>query len=421
MRGGNVTGQAPEDRDKFLDRFHNRIRGASMNAPGAENGADLGNNALVRRLFAEPWKFSIVQVTRLLHVFFAPDKSYTDFVREELLIRPHLSLGFPPSDVISLEELAREAPVREGSKDADGTGTPEPADRNDSEDEGDTSRAHGPRFRLTVSIPGLYGASSPLPTFYVEDLLAEAREDLSAGRDFLDLVNAPFFGHFLHAGWFRYRPMQAILEEQDLELAEKMLALGGLSTPFVRSIPLKPLQLAPFCGLLNQYPRSAAGLQAFLSGSLGVPCTVEQCAEGSAAIPKDQRCLLGLANARLGENTSLGSQIADCTGRIAVHLHRLTPEAMRRFSGPPGLGRIRENMDFYCTEPLEADIVLHLDCPEQACACLVPSPKTETGCRQVPGQVLGQDTWLGQAAGSTPAGARGTAFFRSRRWQQSRE
>ena len=50
MRGGNVTGQAPEDRDKFLDRFRNRIRGASMNAPGA----DLGNNALVRRLFPAP-------------------------------------------------------------------------------------------------------------------------------------------------------------------------------------------------------------------------------------------------------------------------------------------------------------------------------------------------------------------------------
>ena len=439
MRDRDVTGRGVENRDDFLERlrarFHSRARDTSgaSGAPGDALRDALRGNALLRRLFAEPWKFSIVQVTRLLHVFFAPDKSYTDFVREDLLIRPHLSLAFPPSDVISLEELAPEEPVRADGTDTDGNATPETADEDSHADEGDAFHARGPRFRLTVSIPGLYGASSPLPTFYVEDLLAEAREDLSAGRDFLDLINAPFFGHFLHAGWFRYRPMQAILEGQDLELAEKMLALGGLSAPFVRSLPLKPLQLAPFCGLLNQYPRSAAGLQAFLSGCLGVPCTVEQCAEGCAAIPPSQRCRLGTANSRLGEDTSLGSRIADCTGRITVHLHNLSPEAMRRFAGADGLRRIRENIDFYCTEPLEADIVLHLACPEQACTCLGPDP--ETKARTSPaddgtpvsfGQVLGQDTWLGQGTDSLPAQApdrtaRGSAFFRGQRWLQNSE
>ena len=435
MRDRDVTGRGFENRDEFLERLRARFRSRARDTSGAPGDA-IRDNALVRRLFAEPWKFSIVQVTRLLHVFFAPDKSYTDFVREELLIRPHLSLAFPPSDVISLEELAPEEPPRADHADrsgTDGSAAPETADEDSHADAGDASPARGPRFRITVSIPGLYGAASPLPTFYVEDLLAEAREDLSAGRDFLDLVNAPFFGHFLHAGWFRYRPMQAILEEQDLELAEKMLALGGLSAPFVRSLPLKPLQLAPFCGLLNQYPRSAAGLQAFLSGCLGVPSTVEQCAEGSAAIPKDQRCLLRLANARLGEDTSLGSQIADCTGRITVHLHSLGPDAMRRLAGADGLRRIRKYIDFYCTEPLEADIVLHLACPEQACTCLGPNPETEARTSPADdgppvsfGQVLGQDTWLGQGTDSQPAQApdrtaRGSAFFRGQRWLQNSE
>ena len=162
MRDRDVTGRGFENRDEFLERLRARFRSRARDTSGAPGDA-IRDNALVRRLFAEPWKFSIVQVTRLLHVFFAPDKSYTDFVREELLIRPHLSLAFPPSDVISLEELAPEEPPRADHADrsgTDGSAAPETADEDSHADAGDASPARGPRFRITVSIPGLYGAAS---------------------------------------------------------------------------------------------------------------------------------------------------------------------------------------------------------------------------------------------------------------------
>ncbi len=350
---------------------------------------------LVEELLARPQQFSLVQVTRLLHVFFGASMRFQDFLVERVRIRPHLSLAFPPHDVVDLCWMDRDGrPLREPVPD------------------------ESPRFLLTVSMLGLYGASSPLPTFYVEDLLAEEREDLSAGRDFLDIINSRFYELFLHAGWFRYRPMYAVTEQGEHTLARQMLALGGLAGADDEIVPYRRSRILPFIGLLSLFPRSAMGLQAFLRGLLGCACRVIECTDGLSPVPAEQRLRLGRASNTLGEDSVLGAFVHDRTGRIRICLHHLSHEQMVRFASPEGRGLILEIVDFYCPEPLDADILLSVDAPGMQGSRLGPSCDGSAAWNR-----LGQDTWLGREsrfaadeASARPEGA-GHAFLRGARWR----
>ncbi|MDO5483587.1 MAG: type VI secretion system baseplate subunit TssG [Desulfovibrionaceae bacterium] len=331
-------------------------------------------NALRERLFTSPQDFSMVQVTRLLHIFYGAGMAYEHFLRERVSIRAHLSLAFPPRDVVSLEKLP-------GTQD-------------------------GPEhFLLTVSPLGLYGASSPLPTFYVEDLLAESRADRSAGRDFLDIFNRVFYELFLRGGWFRYHPMRAVQEQQDQSFAEQLLALAGLGEAPLRQGMRDTLALAGFAGLLSQFPRSAAGLQAFLAGLFHLRCHICQCVPRKAPIPSDQLCRLGMNEHMLGENAVLGEVLDDASGKVGICLQDMTYEQFTTFAdAEQGQQELLQWLDFYCTESLEADIHLSM---KQGLARGVrlgagPPPRgTAVNGEPWRWQCLGRDAWLGDGPAPT--------------------
>ena len=135
------------------------------------------NNAppsILPPLMSDPCSFQLVQALRILHHAHGNGRSIMDFIRQDIRMRPHLSLAFAPTDIVSLEESS-------------------PEDR----------KKGAPPFIMTVSMLALYGAASPLPTFYTEDLLEEQRQDRSAARDFLDIVNQPFYEAFIWRGWVR--------------------------------------------------------------------------------------------------------------------------------------------------------------------------------------------------------------------------
>jgi len=87
-------------------------------------------------------EFSFFQAIRLLRLI-NPSGSESQAFSEScdhISVVPHLSLGFPASDLEKIEEL-------EGN--------------------------HPPRYKITANFLGLYGSSSPLPTWYTEELLEE--------------------------------------------------------------------------------------------------------------------------------------------------------------------------------------------------------------------------------------------------------
>ncbi len=334
--------------------------------------------ALMEQLRANPRAFSFVQAVRLLRQAGAgkgADESER-FLRERLRVRALLSLGFPPTD---LTEVADLPPRKEGDPD---------------------------RFQLTATFLGLYGPSSPLPTFYTEELLDEQAEDRSASRDFLDVVGDGFFSLFFLA-WARHRLWLKTCEEEDAATLERLYSLVGLGDPAVRGVFSQPGLLLRVSGLLTQFPRTAAGLRCLLSDRAGAPVKGIQSVSRTVPIPPDQRCHLGEDSAQLGESAWIGLQAQDDTGKFRIEVGPLTAATFAQVI--PGGGwhaAIVRLVRFYCTEPLEFDVLFRLDQAEAEVSRLGTGAWSRLGC----------DTWLGVGGLDDPC-----ALFTDLRQQSDRK
>ena len=305
-------------------------------------------------LLANPRRYSFYQAVLLLRHFFyrehVPPEDFS-FVYDALRVRPHLSLAFPGTDVTEIVE--------------------------------DTSGPY-PVYHITATFLGLYGSSSPLPTFYTEDLLEEQNEDVSVTRDFLDVINSPLFPMLIRA-IAKYRLFYQ-LEAGDADVMERAYCLLGYGhkelrdrIPWVRRLPR-------YIGLFTQWPRSAMGLRTLVSDALGgVPTRIEPNIPRLVDIPEDQRLILGEQCGTLGVDAHLGCRVKDLTGKICLIVGPLDEDAFHRCL--PGQNTFRwlvELIELYPSEPVDCRLEIALS-RDDAQPARLGSPKWAG---------LGIDAWV---------------------------
>lgn len=297
--------------------------------------------------------YSFFQAIRLLRYYAGREGMRDDerFLSENLRVRPDMSLGFPGTDMTDMREERDEDSLQ---------------------------------YHITATFLGLYGASSPLPTFYTEELLDDANEDVDVVRDFIDIVNIPLYPLLIRA-WTKYRAMIKVVDEQDKDYIERMFCLCGFGMPELRAKVKHPNQLLRYIGLFTQWPRSAMGLATMLSDALGkVPVDVEPCVHRRVCIPEDQRLQLGIVNNVLGEEAVLGEMVDDRLGKIKVRIGPM--DATKYHDCLPGTDRyewIVQLIQLYLVEPLECDIELVVQPEEVHCVQL----------GNMSWSALGLDTW----------------------------
>ena len=240
-------------------------------------------------LIQQPELHSYIQVLRLLRSR-SGDRNYLNrFVRT----RAELSFGFPATEVRKITQ----------EKD---------------------------KLYIDVTFLGLYGASSPLPAFYTEELLEEAREEGCAVRDFYDLISQPFFNQYFQA-WSKYRLLPQIVEENNSALLERIFSLAGISTRFQKNsqknsqqnnkIEPEVFSLFPCIGLFTHGTRSAEGLFVLVSGLLPhCPVKIEENVISMEPIPEEKRCLVNLSNNCIGDECYLGKKIRSCSNKLCIHI-----------------------------------------------------------------------------------------------------
>lgn len=310
---------------------------------------------LTGQLFDKPTAFSFFQAVRLLrlHADNCSGKQLQIFYRDHLRVRPQLSLGFPATDLTDID-----------------------AERLDDGSE---------RYRLEATFLGLYGASSPLPTFYTEELLEEASEDRTVTRDFLDILNNDFYIQFFRA-WTRSRLMIKAVDERDESWLERLNCLLGFGHDETRkSVPAECRRFRHI-GLLTQYPRSALGLTTLLKDGLDLDnVRVEQCVMRKVKIPEDQRLLLGQQSNTLGERCWVGEELDDRNGKCSIEVRSLDEVQYHDLLPGNGAGLELDNMvRGYLVEPLEYDLVLEMKPGEAETAVLGGEVWSGLGC----------DTWI---------------------------
>lgn len=302
---------------------------------------------LEQALLKEGTAFSFFQAFRLLKALDAGEPGK----QTEIRIRPELTLGFPASDIVRIERL-----------------------------DGDQAL-----YRMTVSFLGLYGVSSPLPTFYTEDLIDEQSEDESVNRDFLDFINQRLY-ELLYQAWSKSRQHLRIVEDKDSQALERLFCLVGLGEASQQRELRSPERLIRYAGLFTQFPRSALGLRALLRDAMGLKALdIEQCIPRWVPIPEEQRARLGGRSSRLGSDIYVGRAVLDRMGKFRIHIGPLTRRKFQELMpGMPKHDLLLTLIRLYVSDALEYD--LHM--------AMLPGEAQKTCLGGAQWSVLGLDTWV---------------------------
>ncbi|WP_339560932.1 type VI secretion system baseplate subunit TssG [Pseudomonas sp. EA_65y_Pfl1_P113] len=288
--------------------------------------------------------YAFFQALRLLRLRFPSEKNFVENVR----IRPRLGLGFPQRDIEHIKQ------------DAEG------------------------RYCIEANFFGLYGVTSPLPTFYTEDLIDEQLQGHSAGRDFLDILHASLYP-LLFRAWEKHRIWIDITERREVKSLRHLQALIGIADarPEERS---ESTDLLRYAGLFNQYPRSALGLQQLVQAELSDgEVEVVPCVKTRLRIDRTARTYLGLQCGLLGEDSLLGREVMDRSGSLDIRIGPLSAESFKSLL--PGQARYKKLVrlvKLYLQTPLRCRLVMRLNASDQPGAALGAG-----------WQSLGLDTWLG--------------------------
>lgn len=309
---------------------------------------------IIRNLLKEGHRFSFFQVIRLLRLLDPePFDSHRQepFRNQQISIRPDLSLAFPAADVAKVEN-------------------PSPEKSN---------------FEVTATFLGLYGSSSPLPTFYSEDLIDETIAAESVTRDFIDIISCRVFSLFFRC-WTKYRQYLKVAEENSPQDLERLYCLVGLGEKKLQEEALEPYSLIKYLGLFTQFPRSVLGLQTLLRDGLGgLDVTVVSCLKRKAKIPLDQCSVLGSSTCILGDNTFLGQEIEDRMGKFRIQIGPIDLEQFYSLlPGNQNHQKLAFFTRFYLTDSLDYDLELILAEGKVSTTCLGAAKWSR----------LGLDTWV---------------------------
>lgn len=309
------------------------------------------------RPFEEAERYSFFQLVRLLERYHQPRARVGGegpASGEILRFRPDASLGFPASDVVSVEEIP--------------AGEDQPA-----------------RVRITTSFLGLYGSTSPLPVFYTEEMLRRDPDE-DPVRAFIDLFHHRLISLFYRC-WEKYRYHIQFEGEGKDAFSRRMFGFIGLGTAGLTDrTGLPAARLIRYAGLLTQKPRSAAALEGMVSDFFGgIPVHVVQWVARWVTIQPEQRIRLGVGNNRLGVDASLGEKVLSRSAQFRVALGPMRYDAYLSFL-PDGesFRMLNALIVLFLNDPLEFDIELQVHGEE----ILPLQLKSQGGGR------LGWTTWL---------------------------
>ncbi len=274
------------------------------------------------RMLAESSTWSFVRAVAVAEAAGEPIGTTTPPARESVRLRPHLSLGFPSSDIASAERLL-------ASSDS------EPA-----------------RIRIETSFMGVYGQASPLSPYATEALFAD---DAQPARDFLDIFNH-------RALSLAYRVMTKYRVERRRDHDGRLRALAGTLPDL--PVPDMPggVDMLAIAGLLAQQPRSAAALATALGVWLGgVAVEIEQCRPTWTELPSERLAMMGEANCGLGVDCLGGERILSYTTAFRVRIGPVAGDVFRRFlPGGDGMAAVQALVSEFNADQLDWDVEVRL-------------------------------------------------------------
>lgn len=247
------------------------------------------------------------------------------------------------------------------------------------------------RIDIRAAFLGLYGASSPLPPYFVERIAVSVNQGgPQPVKELLDVVHHRLFS-LVYRAWTKYRHGVGYMRGGKDQFTQRMFCAVGVDGFGARDLALDPFYFLRFASLLSSKSRSARGLQVVLDEVLGgIPVDIEQFVGSWALIKKPLRNRLGVANHQLGESMVLGRYVYDGSGRYKVKLGPLDYDDYLSFL-PGGHRRpfLQSVIGTFTPGIHDVMLELHVD--------LDAAPKFQLGSPR--SSTLARTAWLGGGKG----------------------
>ncbi len=274
-------------------------------------------------------------------------------------------------------------------------------------------KGEGP-LRMSVTFMGLYGVSSPLPSYFTDPITLRKIEYFEL-KKFLDIFTHRMYSLF-YRSWKKYRHCVQFAPDRPDDYTLRLLALTGQWPRRNKKAHMQGettdfnLRRIPYARYLGNRVRSAKGLQQLLRGYFGFErVRIRQFEAAWVDIPVLTRLAEG--QVKLGQSSRLGERMQDRLSRFTVEIGPLPRSVFNSFlptaeevlraslnrkgktgeeeeaavSGGGLLAQVREMVDVYLRDPLEYQVKVILQ-PE---ADEVPALGTEHAR-------MGMGIWLGE-------------------------
>jgi len=349
---------------------------------------------LNRFFLAEGPELNFFQAVHLLERMF-PERGKLgtgdDLGSEPLRFETFNSLGFPAGEVAALLPPLSFRAQAELMEDRRRSEEPPPPPESLPPLREMPALGDGP-LRMSLTFMGLYGVSSPLPSYFTDPITLRKIEYFEL-KKFLDIFTHRMYSLFYRA-WKKYRHGTQFDPARPDEYTLRLLALTGQwprrdkrATVEGQSSDFN-LRRIPYARFLGNRVRSAKGLQQLLRGYFGFErVRVRQFEPNWMEIPAKTR--LGEGMVTLGRSTRLGDRMQDRLSRFTVEIgpvpralfNRFLPsaEAVSRAAWARPVGsaspagseatpmegglpaQVRELIDAYLRDPLDYQIKVILE------------------------------------------------------------
>lgn len=278
------------------------------------------SESLVEELQENPDEFEFYQVVRLLVKLYEVQPEAWNSLSSLIKIRPELNLSSAMQEIAGIDVDEEQAAV-------------------------------------DVSMYGLYGASSPLPVSFTDELLDNEYNDHPEARGFVDILHYHLYPIFFEA-WAKNKLEYNIVELDNDAYKDYLYAFVGQFGSEEQKNGLTREDLLKYGAYYRTSMRSSVLLENLLSEFFdGVEVHIEHCVDKTVYLEDYQRCQLGQANSSFDDSLVLGQKLKDNVGAFNIVVGPIGAEQYFAFvSDMAVMKKLETLIQAFLDEPLQYSI-----------------------------------------------------------------
>ena len=186
------------------------------------------------------------------------------------------------------------------------------------------------QYQLVSNLMGLYTSSSPLPNYYLDEILTQINDNQLQTKAFLDIFHQRLY-QLLFKAWEQHNlPYQLFLKE-NTHLEQMLYNIAGISFSHTSELLEKMPGLKKYFVHFMAGNRTLLSLQNLLSDFFGIEVMIQSYYSARVQISKAQKNVLGMRNNKLGNTCYLGESYQSMSNNVLLKIKPISKSVFDNF------------------------------------------------------------------------------------------